>query len=367
MTLDDDSSMPRAHLLPMGILREEHKDAEVLVATSKAGGEAKEDPDAASEHESDSDDLWVEDSEHSGIVDDNRVWPGAPKASRIKIEGEEMTTIDGLAAKRQGKAIPREQQAATTTTTTTQTAATGEAGEAGPSAAGGGGTRQPGNRRAKTKKPKKPKVQEAEKPKNPEVEDEELRRQILLNEFGLLNLDGAAANPQDKEGRLYMLNFPPVLAPLQAVQPDAGVKQEPEEDDVVMTDAVSKARIDLTNDANDAEIKEEDGTGAKAPGGAQRPGHQMDVGGFLGMLHVRKSGRAELDWGGLKLEMMAKTLPNMLQSVVLLEQSDTKRKAGDTTSAGKAYGMGPIMAKFGFNIDLGEEKEWIVDPADLEE
>lgn len=186
-----------------------------------------------------------------------------------------------------------------------------------------------------------------------------------------------------REGRLFLFQFPPVLPTLQASSPGGGggggqgaarsgsglVKQEPDMlDDVVMLDSVAPVptasssgaagAIDLTNDS--------------AAAGGLPSG--IGGGGFLGTLSIRRSGRAELSWGGMTFEMMPGMDVQFVTTAVLLETADEKPRGtaagagsgGESAApAGHAFGMGPVGGKYNLVPVFSEETEWVVDPAEL--
>ncbi len=301
----------------MGISREEHKEPDVVVT-----GAAQASPNA----ESDESDMWVENKEIL-LKPDNQIWAGAPQTPRVKIEGEEVMDIDTLATKRQELE----------------------------------GTL------ARSKPPKiaVSKPEPKPRPLDPEETEELLRLEMMLAELGVQD-DQETSN---KEGRVYVFRFPETLPELYATDPaTAGpVKEEPE-DDVVMLDKVATGPpVDLTNDANDAEIKEEDGAAAAAAIKDALPGYKMDKSGYLGNLVVRKSGRAELDFGGMMFDVAVRMPPPFLEMAVLVEEADQKRRVGEAPLAGTTYSMGRIIGQFGCVPKWSEPEEWVVDPALLSE
>jgi len=139
-------------------------------------------------------------------------------------------------------------------------------------------------------------------------------------------------NNADREGRLYLFQFPPVLPRLY--NPETESKHH--DDDVVMT----SEKIDLTGEKTDDGtkpikseeiiIKTEDGVEAAAPKPKKDPLVKEE--GFIGKLVVRESGKVELSWGGTSMVLGRGVSANFLSTVVV-----TENKAEDPE--GVAIGM----------------------------
>ncbi|KAK8038125.1 DNA-directed RNA polymerase III RPC4 [Apiospora phragmitis] len=78
-------------------------------------------------------------------------------------------------------------------------------------------------------------------------------------------------------------------------------------------------------------------------------------GGFIGKLNVRKSGKVELDWGGMPYELRLGTETGFLTTAIIVD---------DPENDAAATGMGNVYNKFVAAPILDEEEDW--DP-DLEE
>ena len=389
-------------LLPMGIRREEHREPEVVVTTT---AELEAAAETSLEDASDSE-LFIDNSDAavgSGaagttIEDDYQVWSRAIKTQgSVKLVGAdgvevEITDIDTLAAKRQELAA-----AAAARGETSGAVIKREDGDEEmisldsvseqPSAAA---------RTAVAKKPKTATVATAAAPaakKDPEDLAIEEGLQAMLHDLAMdppqdpsarppqvMTIDGSEEQeppepqeqkpPPAREGRLFLFQFPPVLPSLKAFEPGkdggnssssnnaadpsgGGIKSEPGTgDDVVMLDGVAPAPIDLTD-------SETAGSKRNAPS-------DIGGGGFLGTLSIRKSGRAELSWGGMTYEMMPGADVQFLTTAVLLEESDEKREGGGQAAlVGNAFGMGPVGGKYNLVPVFSEESEWTVDPSEL--
>ncbi|CAK7263103.1 hypothetical protein SEPCBS119000_000312 [Sporothrix epigloea] len=366
-------------LLPMGIRREEHREPEVVVATTaelEAADAAAAAAEAAASLEDASDsELFIEnnagDSDAAAAIeDDYNVWSRAIKTQGsvklVDADGVEVeiTDIDTLAAKRQELAA---------------------AAAAREEAAGKAVKREDGDDKTAAKRLRKAAAAKAAVKQDSEERSIEEGLQAMLHDLAMdpppgpsalpsqmLTIDGSE-EPQEqpvppaREGRLFLFQFPPVLPSLTAFEPDrdvsnganpgmvnnGGIKSEPgTEDDVVMLDGVKPVPIDLTD--------------SDATGGAKRDvPSDIGGGGFLGTLSIRQSGRAELSWGGMTYEMMPGADVQFLTTAVLLQEADEKPEAGGKAPAGHAFGMGPVGGRYNLVPVFSEESEWVVDPSEL--
>ncbi|KAL1892073.1 hypothetical protein Sste5346_007228 [Sporothrix stenoceras] len=393
------ASSKKSQLLPMGIRREEHREPEVVVATTaelEAADAAAAAAASLSLEDSSDSDLFIDNSggaaagASTNLDDDDEVWSRAIKThGSVKLVGAdgeeiEVTDIDTLAKKRQELAEAAAARAA---------AAGGDSGSSTTIKREDGDeemsldsvSAQPS--RAATVVAKKPKKAAPTVKKDPEDLAIEEGLQAMLHDLAMdppqtspdaqqppTSLPGAEGSeepqeqkpPPAREGRLFLFQFPPVLPSLKTFDPSkdgpnanggsgsgaGGIKREPgTDDDVVMLDGVAPAPIDLTENDTDKRNTPSD----------------IGSGGFLGTLSIRKSGRAELSWGGMTYEMMPGTDVQFLTTAVLLEESDEKRKPGEGGPAlvGNAFGMGPVGGKYNLVPVFSEETEWTVDPSEL--
>ncbi|KAK2679364.1 DNA-directed RNA polymerase III subunit RPC4 [Fusarium oxysporum f. sp. vasinfectum] len=180
--------------------------------------------------------------------------------------------------------------------------------------------------------------------------------------------DGKTEGPSNKDGRMYLFQFPPVLPPLKPItQPSSINKVKPEpgegEDNVLESTpaAADTEPVDLTNDKNT--------TGFNVPGfedPEQKAGFMsslLSTGGMVGQLKVRKSGRVELDWGGSTMELNPATGMNFLTTAVIIEENDEKPRPG--VIGGESIGMGKIMGRFVLAPKWDDEEDWEVSSEDL--
>jgi DNA-directed RNA polymerase III subunit RPC4 len=208
---------------------------------------------------------------------------------------------------------------------------------------------------------KKPRRKSSMKEKKPVLQTEEDREewerhiedvQILAEELGGLQtsagpdaegdvgMDADKLQYKDKEGRMYLFQFPPILPPL--INP---MKNE-ENDDIEMAEVSAaqsgtdgaKAAVDLTGDA--AAVKQE-------PGTFQIPAELIPEAGLIGKLVVRESGKVELEWGGVSLELSRGAEMEFLSTTMIIDGLEDE--IGDESVGkivGSGSGLGSIKGKF---------------------
>lgn len=327
---DDEAMMAalgaRASVLPMGIYRKAHKEAEVVVATT-AELEAAEN---AGEEES----LWVDGNSSDGTLPP----PEQPAEEGVWDTGVEKPVV-----------IKKDPDSETTLSETPM--------DVDP--------KLDGSQEAKESRLKvEVKVKKAP-PQDPEERTIQSDLNLLASELGTVTItdengDTKTAGPSDKDGRMYLFQFPPLLPPLKAgpaPQPESKVKAEPEE--FSMADAPpatgDSAQVDLTEEDTDTQEDPENRQGFMSS--------LLSDGGMMGKLNVRKSGRVELNWGGRILEMSPATGMNFLSTAVIVEQNDEKPAPG--VIGGDGIGMGKIMGRFVLAPVWGVEEEWEVTSEEL--
>lgn len=309
-------------LLPKGMQRQEPKEPdqpEVATAEEVEAADRGEDVvHISSGDASEDEDIFLNEN-HVEMKDDDRKWPGANPNRRVKIEGEEVNEIDTLTTKR---AIKKAEEKA----------------------------------KALKKRYKDPEDQLA-------AENLAFQRRLFGVSSGDEDGDSdvqetkAPRRPAIIDGNLYMFQFPPLLPPLHTVerthQSQGPVKNEPN-DDVVMLDAPAHSSdkpVDLTAN-DDANVKQEEGADDKAP---REPEEQPE--GFVGRLVIRKSGKMQIDYGGMLFDCESGIPVEFLRTAVLTELDDEKKPDG---FAGTAYGMGQITGKFVAVPKWSDEDEWNV-------
>ncbi|KAI1048684.1 hypothetical protein LB506_002373 [Fusarium annulatum] len=322
-------------VLPMGIYRREHKDEGVIVATTaelEAAENAQAIPPTPSKEE---ESLWVDgDADEPLLTDENAedggIWKTDTKTPVVKKEPGLDDSMD------------------------LDIEATADAGD-------------------KDKQPSETPAPQTKKPKqDPEEVMIQTDLEILANELGAVEIsegeEGKTEGPSNKDGRMYLFQFPPVLPPLKPItqpRPINKVKPEPGEGEANVLESTPAAAdtepVDLTTDKNTA--------GLNVPGfedPEQKAGFMsslLSTGGMVGQLKVRKSGRVELDWGGTTMELNPATGMNFLTTAVIIEENDEKPRPG--VIGGESIGMGKIMGRFVLAPKWDDEEDWEVSSEDL--
>ncbi|KAK1779046.1 RNA polymerase III RPC4-domain-containing protein [Copromyces sp. CBS 386.78] len=310
--------------MPMGIRRFEHEEEEVVMATAAEieAQDAGVDVAAGDNDDDDSSDLFVDNGEGPvQIKDEGAVDNTVPKAV-IKKEGGEMEDVsmenipEGVVKAPESPELKKKVMAT-------------------------------------TKDAEKPKEKKPKKPKETEADFAQQDRERLVELFN---------HGTELEGHMFLFQLPVVLPPLKSAAPAPKVKPEPEGDDVVMLDqpaaSKSSSRIDLTLEEA-SKVKKENGEEADADA-------EQDMtreGGYVGQLVVRKSGKVEVSWGGVPLQMGLGIQANFLSTAAIIKEDDVKPAQDQYTGA--AYGMGRIQGSFVLAHTFGDEEEWVVDPNEL--
>ncbi|CAM1508415.1 Fc.00g052630.m01.CDS01 [Cosmosporella sp. VM-42] len=320
------SNRQTTSMLPMGIYRKEYKDTGIVVATT-AELEAAE--NATGEEES----LWVDgdSGEEPTVIDqpEDGVWDtGSKKPVRVKNEPglEDRMDLD-LESK-----LPVDETEEKSVTPVVQ--------------------------------PKPKKVL----PQDPEEKMIQSDLDLLAGELGSVTITGEdgetkTIGPSNKDGRMYLFQFPPLMPPLREVakpQPTSKVKAEPEDANMLDStpDITDATPVDLTNEDTYQPPEDDD------PENTQGFMSQLlSQGGLVGHIKVRKSGRVEMDWGGRTLEMSPAAGMNFQTTAVIVEENDEKPKLG--VVGGESIGMGKIMGRFVLAPTWGEEKDWDVSEEEL--
>lgn len=317
--------------MPMGIFRKEHKEQGVVVATT-AELEAAEKATGEEEEES----LFV-DGEGSGTIPpvdqpEEGIWNTDGKAFLIK---KEPGTEDPMDLDAEIKPAP-----------------TGEEEEE--------------EEAKEIKRPIPPASVKKELPKDPEERAIQSDMDLLASELGAATVTDEAGvshteGPASKDGRLYLFQFPPLLPPLKEIaQPVFKVKEEAK--DINLMDAPSASDptpVDLTNGSGDDDKGQEEEQ-LEADGFRSQ---FLSRGGMVGKMTVRKSGKVELEWGGMALEISPAAGMSFLTTAVIVEENDEKTQHG--VAGGECVGMGKIMGRFVLAPTWGEEEDWDVAPEEL--
>ncbi|KAF4119599.1 hypothetical protein GMORB2_4508 [Geosmithia morbida] len=347
---DDEAMMAalgsRSNVLPMGIYRREHKETGVVVATT-AELEAAE---KAGEEES----LWVDGDTPDDDDDDAaaKPIPEQPVEEGVWDTGETTSKKRPITV----KAEPGTEEPATVMDV-----------DAGPAPAAVPGGEEGGKAEVKHSKKKVEVKVKKSPPQDTEDRIIESDLSMLASELGTMTVtteDGETRTegPTDKDGRLYLFQFPPLLPPLKLgdhrLPPQDAVKAEDG------TGSTSTATVDLTSNDQQQQINEddEDEEGDEDSTRAFSPSLHKE-GGMVGKLVVRKSGKVQLDWGGRLLDMTPATSMNFLTTAVMVEENDEKPAPG--VLGGESVGMGKIMGRFTLAPVWGEEEDWEVDEEEL--
>ncbi|KAF3770734.1 hypothetical protein M406DRAFT_326157 [Cryphonectria parasitica EP155] len=335
ITIDDDEAIKSKEgtpvLLPKGMFREDPKEPdqpEIATTEEVKAAERGEPLLVPSGDNSEDGDVFYNENDVE-MKDDDRKWPGAKELSRVKIEGEEITEIDMLTQRRAEKEL-----------------------------------------QAKDLK-RKMKYKDDED----RLDAEKMAYQRKL--FGITSSDDDSDDEfkEDKterkpliaEGAIYLWQFPPVMPPLYKVEKTSArkspVKDEPDDDDVVILNAPSHKSdkpVDLTA-ADD--IKDEDESGAGLSNGKGQPeDDDEELSGLVGKLIIRKSGKMQIDWGGMLFDCESGIPVSHYREAVVTVEDDEKHPDG---FHGTAYGMGAVAGKFNAVPHWSDVKPWIVDPSQL--
>ncbi|KYK55660.1 DNA-directed RNA polymerase III RPC4 [Drechmeria coniospora] len=220
---------------------------------------------------------------------------------------------------------------------------------------------------------KETEVAPATKPRKEPPQDSEERAiltdmNLLANELGAVTVteeDGESKTegPANKDGRMYLFQFPPLIPPLKQVaapRPRVKVKAEADPfDDLAAPLGEAGLSVDLTQDDVFDDDDDDDDDDQQHGFRSQR----LPQGGLIGRLNVRKSGKVELDWGGVPLELSPAAGMNFLTTAVVVEENDEKPQHG--VVGGDCFSMGKIMGRFVIASVLREEEEWDVAPEEL--
>ncbi|KAI5461186.1 RNA polymerase III RPC4-domain-containing protein [Mariannaea sp. PMI_226] len=319
-------------ILPMGIYRKEHKDEGIVVATTAELEAAENAKNATGEEES----LWVDDSAPQSVPsdesEDGGVWKtDGEKPTVIKKEPDDSMDLD------------------------VETKPATEVSDA-----------EKGKVKSQTPQAKAKKVVH----QDPEEKIIDTDLNLLASELGTVTItekgeDGEENKLEDvsnKDGRLYLFQFPPILPPLKPTsqpKPANKVKAEPEDFNALdSTPAATGTPVDLTMEEMQDDEEQEDPE--ETLGFLSQ---FVSQGGLVGQLKVRKSGRVEMDWGGQILEMSPAAGMNFLTTAVIVEENDEKPKPG--VVGGESIGMGKIMGRFVLAPTWEEEEDWDVSPEEL--
>jgi DNA-directed RNA polymerase III subunit RPC4 len=173
-------------------------------------------------------------------------------------------------------------------------------------------------------------------------------------------------NHDHKENHPFLLQLPPVLADL--IDADKIVKSEPRASarsgQVGRAEASSSSTAGQSGPTGPVEQRDEEVIAIKEDPEPkvsifpEKPRHLPKLeSGYVGKLRVYKSGKTELDWGGINLEMKKGITPKFLQDIVMIRvKTPDGAPAGQASNAveGEALSFGQVRGKFIVTPDFDE-------------
>ncbi len=331
--------------LPMGLFRTEHQEEEVKVATT-AELEAEEqqseddgdlfvaDPLLPAKDARGADDVDMTDDDDD---DDNEVWHAAPPGTaKVKVKTEPGTGDDATDVDM--SEIPEVAAAATTGAKAPPSPELRKTKKASSSSAADGVlTKQRERRRERALQ-------------DPEVQHTVLDLQAMLQELRLYR-EGDEQSGQNKDGRLYLFQLPPILPPLRPEEGPSGGGEDGGGGGGVAGVQAAPPKIKKEDGTEAPSASASASASSSSPFSALAPG-----GGRIGRLNVRRSGRVELDWGGTTLGVGMGAETEFLTSAVMLETREHPDNPEALTGVG--YGMGQVMGKFVLTPVWDDEGDW---------
>lgn len=175
-------------------------------------------------------------------------------------------------------------------------------------------------------------------------------------------------NHDHKENHPFLLQLPPVLADLIDINKTAKTEQKAPTKSAqgVSTEASSSSAIDHSGPTGSEEQRDEEIIAIKEDPEPkesifpERPKHLPKLeSGYVGKLRVYKSGKTELDWGGISLEMKKGITPKFLQDIVMIRmKASDNNPSGQAPSPsaveGEALSFGQVRGKFIITPDFDE-------------
>ena len=207
----------------------------------------------------------------------------------------------------------------------------------------------------------------ASKPLSAEETQQRDNKRILLEELGpiepLSTMDESKEGdvpPQGpvnpREDSLYLFQFPPNLPKL--ARPDAPIKIEDAPED----NATADAGAAQDNQETTTIVKQEDGNAGLPT--SKEAKHTTDLQhGLVGKMHVWKSGKVTVDWGGVRMLVDKAHDSDFAETVVGLEMQSRNEKDGGLSGEyqGTAYSFGQVRGKMVVTPDwkgiLGRERK----------
>jgi DNA-directed RNA polymerase III subunit RPC4 len=165
-----------------------------------------------------------------------------------------------------------------------------------------------------------------------------------------VDMDDDAPRMKDKEGRLYLFQFPPILPPLRNVVKKEELADGGEGDMMHVDGATGGAgAVDLTVPENelDAAIKAEtieDASHINTTSDSHGVQQLVTEEGSIGTLVVRKSGKVELNWGGTILKLGRGAESEFLTTTMIIDEMMPEGQEEAAQGEGMA-GMGGTFGK----------------------
>jgi RNA polymerase III RPC4 len=133
-----------------------------------------------------------------------------------------------------------------------------------------------------------------------------------------------------KKDKVYLFQFPSVMPPLVSSSDMATMSLEEKQEQI------SEWTSSIGRESEESQ---------PTPFVDNRPKHLPVSGGKVGKLRVYKSGRTEIDWGGLPFELKMGIYPEFIQEAILV---DNREEMGD------AFSFGVVKEKFVVVPDLAQ-------------
>jgi DNA-directed RNA polymerase III subunit RPC4 len=175
---------------------------------------------------------------------------------------------------------------------------------------------------------------------------------INENDSGTIDLDELTAEQRpvkDLEGRLYLFQLPPALPTLvNKIKKEEATDGGPDLMEVEAGPSSANEAIDLTK------ADPEEAVPVETPHGTFHvPPEVVTEEGFVGKLIVRKSGKVQMDWGGVLLELGRGVQSDYLTTTMIFEGvGDGGPSNASAKPIGTGTGMGKVMGNFVLKPDF---------------
>ncbi len=347
------SLLSKGGLKPVRLQREEHRERVTLVNTEPAVSTLTDDAKEPSDYQA----YVSTDDEEEDEIEFSRAsekWSGVWRDDEIEVKHDPGASVD---------AMDVDAIADPTILSENSQVSTGQVND------GKDPVASPSVGKDKTKRRRRPKnVQPVLQTEEDRAEHarylEDLR--VLAEELGgvqinsmnekdarTIDVDGelTAGQPRvkDHEGRLYLFQFPPSLPTLvNKIKKEEVTDGGPDLMEVEAGPSSATEAIDLTKP------DPEEAVAVETPHGTVHvPSEMVTEEGFAGKLIVRKSGRVQLDWGGLVLELGRGVQSDYLTTTMIVERrNEGGLSDASTKPVGTGTGMGKVMGNFVLKPDF---------------